>query len=290
LNVENLRRAYAETICATAGSTSASLIDAFARVPREHFLDPGPWRIAQPFDQKEPYRETPDVRLEHLYQDAAVGIDTTRQINNGQPSAHARWIDAAAPKPGEAVLHIGCGHGYYTAILAEMVGPTGRVEAHEIDPVLAARARTCLSDWPQASVKLPLSRGSDAAADPHSALKGPFDVIYVNAGATHARRDWISSLAPGGRMLLPLTVHVPMFPHGVGFVLCIRRQVGRWPARLISPVGIFDCVGARDAEAEVQLRRLLAPGESNRIHAVTVEPHDRGDDCLVHAEGFCLQA
>ena len=34
-------------------------------------------------------------------------------------------IAAAAPQPGEHVVHVGAGVGYYTAILAELVGRYG---------------------------------------------------------------------------------------------------------------------------------------------------------------------
>jgi protein-L-isoaspartate(D-aspartate) O-methyltransferase len=177
------------------------------------------------------------------------------------------------------VLHIGCGTGYFSAILAELVGASGRVVAYEVDLDLAERARACLDDWPQARVV------AGDAAQPD----GPFDVIYVNAGATHARGSWISSLAAGGRMILPLTVHLPNFTHGVGFVVRIERGGDRWLVSVVSQVGIYDCVGARDEEAEAQIRRLLAPGAAAKIHALLVEPHARGEACLVHVEGFCLQ-
>jgi protein-L-isoaspartate(D-aspartate) O-methyltransferase len=281
MSIDEVRRNYARQVCQTAQVDSQALVDAFARVPREHFLDPGPWQIAQPFNPSEPYRTTPDARVEHLYEDVLVAIDPARQLNNGQPSAHARWIGAAAPKPGESVLHVGCGVGYYTAILAELVGSKGRVVACEVDPGLAARARTCLADWPQVRV---------LASDASEPLC-PHDVIYVNAGATHARPEWLSALAPGGRLLLPLTVHLPMFPqHGVDFVLCAERRGERWPVRVVSPVGIFDCQGARDEDAATQLRRLLTPDAAARLHALVVEPHAKGGECLYHLDGFCLQA
>ena len=43
-------------------------------------------------------------------------------------------------------MHIGCGVGYYTAIIAEVVGPNGGVIGVEIDPCtwLCARVIT----WP----------------------------------------------------------------------------------------------------------------------------------------------
>jgi len=42
-------------------------------------------------------------------------------------------IAAAAPRAGEHVVHVGAGVGYYTAILAHMVGGSGRVTAIEFD-------------------------------------------------------------------------------------------------------------------------------------------------------------
>jgi hypothetical protein len=81
---------------------------------------------------------------EGIYQDGAVAIDPTRQTNNGQPSLRARSLKAVWPHPGESALHIGCGTGYCTAILAELVGPSDRVVAYEIEPDLAARARPYL--------------------------------------------------------------------------------------------------------------------------------------------------
>jgi protein-L-isoaspartate(D-aspartate) O-methyltransferase len=281
----DVRTAFAKQICETAGVQLASLVTAFARVPREHFLSPGPWQIAQPLDPVNPYKTTPDDRPEHIYQDVAIAIDPARQLNNGQPSAHARWMDASAPKPDESALHIGCGLGYYTAILAELVAPSGRVVAFEVDPDLASRARSCLADWPQVRVE------TGDGGQP----QGRYDVVYVNAGATHARKEWLASLSPGGRILLPLTAHLPTFPfaHGVGFVVCAKRTDGLWPARVVSPVGIFDCVGARDERAESQLRKLLRPGaienlQSGGLHVAT-EAHPQEDKCLVHVDGFCLQ-
>jgi protein-L-isoaspartate(D-aspartate) O-methyltransferase len=129
-----VRRAFAESLHA-----SPALTEAFAAVEREWFLPPPPWLIAQPFNTEQPYRPTTD--LADVYSDALLAIDATRQLNNGQPSAHAKWSDAVLPKSGESVLHIGCGTGYYTAVLAAL---RTRVVAYEIDPELAARARATL--------------------------------------------------------------------------------------------------------------------------------------------------
>jgi protein-L-isoaspartate(D-aspartate) O-methyltransferase len=43
VTLDDHRRAYAEKIAAAAGLTTPGLKDAFAVVPREAFLPPGPW-------------------------------------------------------------------------------------------------------------------------------------------------------------------------------------------------------------------------------------------------------
>ena len=83
-------------------------------------------------------RGSSDPRL--LYQDVLIALAPDRRINNGQPSLHAACLAEADPQPGESVLHVGAGTGYYTAILAELVGPSGRVIAHEIE---ASLSETC---------------------------------------------------------------------------------------------------------------------------------------------------
>ena len=44
-----VRRAYAKQITAAAGIEDARIEAAFAAVPREHFLGPGPWQILRWF-------------------------------------------------------------------------------------------------------------------------------------------------------------------------------------------------------------------------------------------------
>jgi protein-L-isoaspartate(D-aspartate) O-methyltransferase len=86
---------------------------------REDFLGPGPWQIVR---WGGGYRATPDADPVYLYTDDVIGILPERHLNNGQPSLHAALIAAATPEPGEHVVHIDAGVGYYTAILAELVG------------------------------------------------------------------------------------------------------------------------------------------------------------------------
>src|SRR5262249_53726666 len=98
----------------------------------------GPWLVVAGAGE---YVATPTDSPTVLYQDILVAIDPARGINNGQPSLHAQCLTVCAVVEGETVVHIGAGTGYYTAILAKLVGRSGSVIAYEIHEDLADRAR-----------------------------------------------------------------------------------------------------------------------------------------------------
>jgi protein-L-isoaspartate(D-aspartate) O-methyltransferase len=144
------RQYYAEELRAVADLQSESLVRAFAKVPREHFLGAGPWRVFSPGSETDWSTRDGDPR--HLYHNLLVVIDAQRHLNNGYPSFLAFLIDKLRLQLGEHVVHIGCGTGYYTAIMADVVGFQGHVTAMEIDPGLAARAHSNLSCLPHVEV------------------------------------------------------------------------------------------------------------------------------------------
>ena len=238
--LDDVRRFYAEEVCVCANVRSPALVEAFATVPRERFLGPGPWQIAYP-DLARPgrvaYQATDDADPRHLYHNVLVAIDPARELNNGHPSSLAAWLDAVVLREGDRVFHMGCGVGYYTAIMAHVVGPGGRVLAVEADPALAERARVALGDYAQVEVRA----GDGTAVDP-----GAVDVVIANAGLTHAPPLWLDRLADGGRMLLPLTAALGTPAGSAGFMLRVERAGGSYAARFISPVAIFASVGGRD--------------------------------------------
>src|SRR5215470_10163727 len=89
---------------------------------------------------------------EHIYDDVLVSIVEEKGLSNGLPSGHARWLNALALEAGEQVLHCGCGTGYYTAIIAHVVGARGHVTAIELDKSLASRAAKNLRHLSQVDV------------------------------------------------------------------------------------------------------------------------------------------
>jgi protein-L-isoaspartate(D-aspartate) O-methyltransferase len=123
-------RGFYASLVANPNAADPRVTAAFAAVPREPFAGPGPWSILtahvwQSQDRGPLYVTTPVDDPAFLYQDVLVALDAARGINIGQPSLHALCLDALAPRPGETVVRVGTGSGYYTALLAHLVGPDG---------------------------------------------------------------------------------------------------------------------------------------------------------------------
>ena len=166
--LQSLRQVYARKIVASANASGdARLEAAFAAVHREDFLGSPPWR---PIDTGRGYRSAPVSDPACVYQDVLFPLSLARGVNNGSPSLHARLMHALAPQPGQTIVHLGAGTGYYSAILSELVGPEGQVAAIEIDPLLAEKARTCLADFVRGAPGTCARSGSSRASSGRSRL------------------------------------------------------------------------------------------------------------------------
>ena len=258
-----------------------SIVEAFAAVPRESFLGPGPWQILPDVQLRQPFT-TPDDAPHWLYHDVLVAIDPARSLNNGMPSFWAHNLDHLDLQRGERVLQVGAGTGYYSALLAEMTGPQGRVTAVEFDDALAARARANLEPWRHVAVVAGDGRAHDA---------GAVDAIVVFAGSTHPAPLWLDRLADGGRLIMPLTGE-----NRWGFMLRAIRHGNEFEANAIGGVGIFPCMGGRDAEAAGRLERTLTDAFHGRAMDIPIRALHRGepgaedtDRVWYQAPGFWLE-
>lgn len=274
-SLEQCRRSYAEHVQQQARVPAGPLIEAFAKVRRERFVGAPPWHVTDGAGAG--FRITEDPC--DLYRDVLVVLKSEQGLNNGQPSALAHWIDALRLQPGERVFHVGCGTGYYTAILAEIVGPNGSVVAVEVEADLALQAAANLRDYPQVAVH----HADGAAFDP-----GACDGILINAGVTHPSRAWLSELKPAGRMILPLTVPDSSDSGGSGVMLKVTRHEKGFPAEIVSRVGIYSSPSVRDPSAESQLFQALESGRIANVGSVRIDSHERERSCLVHTAEVCL--
>ncbi|WP_027579852.1 rRNA adenine N-6-methyltransferase family protein [Bradyrhizobium sp. Ai1a-2] len=254
-----------------AGNASPRIAGAFALVLRERFAGAGPWSIRC----GDGYIRTPDDDLAFIYQDVLIGLDLDRGINIGMPSAHAAWLDTMDLRGGDRVIQVGAGTGYYTAVIAEIVGASGTVTAFEIDEDLAARARQNLKDNSQVLVHT----GSGIGRELPKA-----NAIYVCAAATAPSWAWIDALLPGGRLMFPLA---PEFGLG-GMLRVTRPQAGdRWPATFVSRARFVGCTGLQgDAQDCERLIDAFA-GAWDRVRSLRFD--DRTDDtCWFAGDGWWL--
>ncbi len=283
------RRFFAEEIEAVCKIRSPALVDAFAAVPRERFLPPGPWTVLADSTLGlwlPGTRTTPDADPARVCHNIAVAIDPARQLFNGQPGTIAVWIDALDLTRGKRVLHVGCGLGYFTAIMAECVGPAGRVVACEVDETLAAGASRNLADIDWVEVRCSDASQSFPASE-------SFDAILVNAGVTHPLEHWLDVLAPGGRMILPLTSSMAsMGPTlGKGLVFLVTHEGdASLAARVLTVVAIYSALGIRDDAINERLGKALmaGPAQWQTIGRLRRDPHEPGPTCWHHAPGSCL--
>ena len=153
----------------------ARVLEAMLRVPRHLFVPAQLAALA--------YQDTP----------LPIGFDKTIS----QPFICALMTDLLAPRPHEAVLEVGTGLGYQTAVLAELAG---RVWSVEIVEEFAAAAEARLHHLGYAKVGgIRVGDGSRGWAE-----RAPFDKVLVAAGAERVPPALLEQLKPGGRLVLPL--------------------------------------------------------------------------------------
>jgi len=269
------RRWFAEDLRVIGHLLDERVIDAFATVPRERFAGPGPWRILHFADG---YWTTPDADPRRLYHNVLIALDEERRLNIGEPLLWARHFDRIGVKDGDRVLQIGTGSGYYTAILSELVGSAGRVDAIEIDAPLAEAAARNLAPWPAAVV---------THGDASKPLDGEWDLIVAFAGATAPHAWWLDGLADGGRLLLPLTAG-NFAPRG-GFMLRVERHGDHFDATSAGFVGFYPCAGARSADDEAALSAALEDSAGQKaVRSLRRDAHEKDETCWLHRDGWCL--
>ena len=286
LTLDDYRRFYADEVRVSANLRSTALVEAFAHVPREKYLGPPPWQIGSAEQMalssvgmgSATYTTTEDPR--DVCHNVLIALDAAHHINNGQPSLLARWIEALDLKLGDRVYHLGCGVGYYTAIMAELVGTSGAVIGIDVNSELAARARENFSGYPNVTVHA----GDGAAFDP-----GFCDAMLINAGVTHPHRAWLERLSEGGRLALPITIAASPIG-GQGLIVRFTREGGGFSAQIVTFVGIISCTSVRDPQLEPLIAKALASRALFKLKSVRLDAHEPADTCILHGSGVCVSS
>ncbi|GAA2302044.1 hypothetical protein GCM10010149_59200 [Nonomuraea roseoviolacea subsp. roseoviolacea] len=183
-----LRAQLADELIANGHITMSAVEAAFRTVPRHEFVPAG-------------------TSLEEAY-NAAVAVVTKRDEHGvaissiSAPFIQARMIEQAQLASGMCVLEIGSG-GYNAALLAEVVGPQGRVASMDIDPEVTERASTRLEATGYGGrVTVVLADAEHGAPN-----YGIFDAVIVTVGAWDISPTWTEQLAGDGRLVVPLRMN-----------------------------------------------------------------------------------
>jgi protein-L-isoaspartate(D-aspartate) O-methyltransferase len=254
----------------TEGGLGSEIAAAFRTIPREKFVGPSPWKILSDANHLQAITDDSD----ELYEDVLLPLGVGRGLNNGQPSLHAQCLLALSPAKGECVVHVGAGTGYYTAMLAMLVGAEGHVEAYEIESELARRARENLAEFSQVEVHC------------RSGVEAPLpdcDMLYVSASAPQPLAVWLDALRPGGRLLFPLAPR-----GGIGEMLLVtKKEDGTYPARFLCGVQFVSCAGAQNAQADRALEEALMTRRWSTVRSLHRD--DRPDEsCWCAGLGWWL--
>jgi protein-L-isoaspartate(D-aspartate) O-methyltransferase len=159
----------------TSDVTDHRILDAMLTVPREDFV-PGDKRA-----------------LAYLDLDLDVADGGTGRFLI-KPMLTARLLQAAAIKPTDKILIVGCATGYLAALAARLAA---KIVATENDSTLAARGKEILSKLGfQETVIVQIAEAATGYAE-----EAPFDAIILN-GATGIAPDGLyHQLADGGRLV-----------------------------------------------------------------------------------------
>jgi protein-L-isoaspartate(D-aspartate) O-methyltransferase len=190
---------------------------AFTAIPRHHFL--------------------PGHPLEEVYADKAIAVKREGEewlSSSSQPAMMAIMLAQLGLAAGQRVLEIGAGTGYNAALMAQIVGPQGRVISVDIDVDLVEGARRHLAAAGVEDVELRVGDGALGAPD-----AAPFDRIVVTVGAWDLLPAWREQLAPDGRIVLPLT----LLP-GQMYSLALERRGEQWATITARPCGFLPMRGS----------------------------------------------
>jgi protein-L-isoaspartate(D-aspartate) O-methyltransferase len=173
---------------------SDAVAAAFGVIPRHRFL-PAAFR-------EQAY--VADEAIPTHFDEGRVPISSS-----SAPTIMAIMLEMLAVDRGQRILEIGAGTGYNAALLAQLVGPGGRVISIDVNPAVAAQAEANVT-LVEPIVKVVAGDGWEGVA------RDIFDRVIVTAECWDISSHWVDQLRDGGVLVLPLWLR-PGLTFAVGF-------------------------------------------------------------------------
>jgi ubiquinone/menaquinone biosynthesis C-methylase UbiE len=141
------------------------------------------------------------------YRRRAAGYDASARRTMEIRRQAAAWL---ALVPGDRVLDVACGTGLSFGLLADAVGPGGRVVGVEVSPEMMAQARARVLREQLAQVDLVESSLEDALLDE------PFDAVLFHythdvLQSPRALANIFAHVTPGARVAVAGIKHPPLW-------------------------------------------------------------------------------
>jgi protein-L-isoaspartate(D-aspartate) O-methyltransferase len=154
-----------------------------------------PWEVLDPKVLDLLFRVRREDYVPPVYRSLAF-VDMEIPLGHGEamwaPKIEARALQALQLKPGDRVLEVGTGSGYFTALLAHQASVVVTVELHAD---LKARAEQAFRAHGLTQIQCRLG---DAARD--WAEDGTFDAIVLTGSTPLTPEAFFKRLNPGGRL------------------------------------------------------------------------------------------
>ncbi len=156
------------------------IIDAFLKIDRADFV--------------------PVNLISEAYGNYPLPIGSGQTIS--QPFTVAFVMELLKPLPGNIVLDVGSGSGWTTALLAQMVGPTGKVISMELIREVYEQGVKNISRYgfiEKGTVTMICGNAADGEKE-----HAPFNRIAAAAALTEIPLVWKNQLKIGGRIVAPV--------------------------------------------------------------------------------------
>lgn len=161
---------------------SAEIERALRKIDRAKFVPPGYADVA--------------------YEDVPLSIGVGQTIS--QPYTVVFMLELLGPKKGEHIMDVGSGSGWQTALLAELVGPEGKIYAIEIVPELCVMQENNIAQFPGLGQRISFYCQNAAGGLPDVAHEtGGFNAIIAAAEVHEVPLLWRQQLKVGGRLVYP---------------------------------------------------------------------------------------